>query len=174
MTREEAIKIIKEFINGTCLHTVDQEALETLIPELKESEDERIRKEIVDHFERVKEQAIRDYQEDTDEIVASCNEKIAYLENLEDKKPATIEQVSEKFLSSDTLKKAKENKYIRAQLFWELMHNGIITEVDYLYLTDDKRKPWTVVTLVKPLVEEYQKAYKNGFDASEQLKHFGM
>ena len=47
MTREKAIKIIKEFINGTCLHLVDQEALETLIPELAESEDERIRKEIV-------------------------------------------------------------------------------------------------------------------------------
>ena len=36
MTREKAIKIIKEFINGTCLHLVDQEALKTLIPELKE------------------------------------------------------------------------------------------------------------------------------------------
>lgn len=42
MTREEAIKIVKEFINGTCLHLVDQEALETLIPELAENEDERI------------------------------------------------------------------------------------------------------------------------------------
>ena len=42
MTREKAIKIVKEFINGTCLHLVDQEALETLIPELRESEDDRI------------------------------------------------------------------------------------------------------------------------------------
>lgn len=48
MTREKAIKIIKEFINGTCLHLVDQEALETLIPELKESEDERIIRAIID------------------------------------------------------------------------------------------------------------------------------
>lgn len=48
MTREEAIKIIKEFINGTCLHLVDQEALETLIPELKESEDEKIRKNLIE------------------------------------------------------------------------------------------------------------------------------
>ena len=46
MTREEAIKIVKEFINGTCLHLVDQEALETLIPELAESEDERMIREI--------------------------------------------------------------------------------------------------------------------------------
>jgi hypothetical protein len=48
MTREKAIKIVKEFINGTCLHLVDQEALETLIPELAESEDERIRKCLCD------------------------------------------------------------------------------------------------------------------------------
>lgn len=53
MTREEAIKIIKEFVNGTCLHLVDQEALETLIPELKESDDERIRKEIIEYLKIV-------------------------------------------------------------------------------------------------------------------------
>ena len=48
MTREEAIKIVKEFINGTCLHLVDQEALKTLIPELAENEDERVEKLITD------------------------------------------------------------------------------------------------------------------------------
>jgi len=34
-------------MNGTCLHLVDQEALKTLIPELRESEDESIRKKII-------------------------------------------------------------------------------------------------------------------------------
>lgn len=52
MTREKALKIVKEFINGTCLHLVDQEALETLIPELAESEDERIRKALIDIVKR--------------------------------------------------------------------------------------------------------------------------
>lgn len=42
MTREKAIEIVKEFIKGTCLHMVDQEALETLIPELTENDNERI------------------------------------------------------------------------------------------------------------------------------------
>lgn len=50
MTREKAIKIVKEFISGTCLHLVDQEALETLIPELAESEDERIRKTLIEEL----------------------------------------------------------------------------------------------------------------------------
>lgn len=45
MTREEAIKVVKEFISTTCLHLVDQEALKTLIPELRD-EDEELEKEI--------------------------------------------------------------------------------------------------------------------------------
>ena len=73
-----------------------------------------------------------------------------------------IEQVYKEFINPEKLKDAKTNKYIRAQLLWELMHNGIITEVDYQYLTDDKRKPWTA--------EEYRIAYQKGFDMSEQLK----
>ena len=53
MTREEAVRVIKEFISGTCLHLIDQEALETLIPELTESEDERIRKELLKFLQSI-------------------------------------------------------------------------------------------------------------------------
>jgi len=48
MTKEEAIKIIKDwkgFLNSSL-----EEALETLIPELRESEDERIRKALLDYI----------------------------------------------------------------------------------------------------------------------------
>lgn len=69
MTREKAIKIVKEFINGTCLHLVDQEALKTLIPELKENEGERIRKEII--------KFIQDFCNPCD---PDCDKWIAYLE----------------------------------------------------------------------------------------------
>lgn len=73
MTREKAVKIIKEFINGTCLHTVDQEALETLIPELaeSESEDERIRKALIDLVSTVGEYYLKP---------DSRNKMLAYLE----------------------------------------------------------------------------------------------
>lgn len=50
MTKEEAIEIVKEFINGTCLHLVDQEAFETLIPELRESKDEKIKNSLIKYF----------------------------------------------------------------------------------------------------------------------------
>ena len=48
MTREEAIKILSERYSSALFS--ERTALETLIPELAESEDERIRKEIVEYF----------------------------------------------------------------------------------------------------------------------------
>lgn len=48
MTREEAIKIVK---SATVYTPEEMEALETLIPELRESEDEKIRKEIIECIE---------------------------------------------------------------------------------------------------------------------------
>ena len=85
-----------------------------------------------------------------------------YSDEQKEKNEITIKQVYKEFINPEKLKDAKTNKYIRAQLFWELAHNGIITAVDYQYLIDDNRKPWTE--------EEYLKAYRKGFDVSEQLK----
>ena len=47
MTQEEAIRILKDFHDKSALFSV-RTALETLHPELKESEDETIRKEIIE------------------------------------------------------------------------------------------------------------------------------
>ena len=44
MTREEAIKVVRNIYQTDA----EKEALETLIPELKESEDERIRKGLIE------------------------------------------------------------------------------------------------------------------------------
>lgn len=78
MTKEEAIEIVKEFINGTCLHLVDQEALETLIPELRESEDERIRKEMIEFLNQYKEDGLRG---------VDITPWISYLEKQKEQKP---------------------------------------------------------------------------------------
>ena len=50
MTREEAIKNIKLYLDGSnvALGNTIKEAFDTLIPELRENEDERIRKEIIE------------------------------------------------------------------------------------------------------------------------------
>ena len=76
MTREEAIEIIKRnCINGSLMH----EACEILLPELFESEDERIRKRIRLCLEEcVHSDIIRDYER---------SECIAYLKRQKEQKP---------------------------------------------------------------------------------------
>lgn len=48
MEKKEAMKILKDFHDKSALFSV-RTALDTLFPELKESEDERIRKELLEH-----------------------------------------------------------------------------------------------------------------------------
>lgn len=49
MEKETALKILRERHDNALFS--ERTALETLIPELKESEDERIRKELLDYLE---------------------------------------------------------------------------------------------------------------------------
>lgn len=74
MDKAEAIKILKDFHNESALFSV-RTALETLHPELKESEDERIRKEIL--------QSIRDNM-----VVIHKDECIVWLEKQGQPKPS--------------------------------------------------------------------------------------
>lgn len=53
MDKQEAIKILKEFHDTSALFSV-RTALETVFPELKESEDERIRKELIQYIKNWK------------------------------------------------------------------------------------------------------------------------
>ena len=55
MDKEEAMKILKDFHDKSALFSV-RTALDTIIPELRESEDERIRKSIIEHFTKLQEQ----------------------------------------------------------------------------------------------------------------------
>lgn len=54
MTREEAIEVIKRTKGAMVYTEKEKEALETLIPELAESEDERIRRWLCDYFSSIK------------------------------------------------------------------------------------------------------------------------
>ena len=49
MDKQEAIKILKEFHDTSALFSV-RTALETVFPELKEGEDEKIRKTLIEYF----------------------------------------------------------------------------------------------------------------------------
>ena len=80
MTREEAIKELRGFIGQ--LTEGCQEAIKILIPELKEeSEDERIRKEILEDIRNVKAISSEEYRKKADRW-------IAWLEKQKEQKPA--------------------------------------------------------------------------------------
>lgn len=104
MTREEAIKIIKEFINGTCLHLVDQEALETLIPELKESDDERMLQTIIRGFENCKRNGMETFNN------TKIDDILVYLEK--QKEPGI------KWLKSDNVKNPDKPYIDKAGVFY--------------------------------------------------------
>ena len=76
MTREEAIEKIREAMPTLWKETID--AIQTLIPELRESEDERIRRKMIEHF-----------KSKTKETWCNMPVKdiIAYLEKQKEQKP---------------------------------------------------------------------------------------
>lgn len=59
MDRKEAIKIVRGLYEKSLFLKKDKEAIETLIPEIKDDEDERIRKEMVEYFSQYKEGGLR-------------------------------------------------------------------------------------------------------------------
>ena len=78
MTQEEALSKIREKGFWDSLNLTEKEALQTLIPELSESEDERIRKWIIG--------IINEVRDDEDWCVQpkKCDEAIAWLEKKKD------------------------------------------------------------------------------------------
>ena len=165
-----AHRVVKAYLEGKDINIVylgDDEWPEPDYNEEKAvrgNDDERIKKSLIKFLTDIKEisESGRTSWAVRKEDAEMCKSFLDYLGKQKVQNEITIEQVYKEFINPEKLKDAKTNKYIRAQLLWELMHNGIITEVDYLYLTDDKRKPWTA--------EEYRIAYQKGFDMSEQLK----
>lgn len=132
MTREEAIKIIK---SATVYTPEEMDALEVLIPELHESKDERIRKDLiveVQSWEGIPESKRREY--------------IAYLEKQKEQKPDDDPLNDPKFLKGfdtgrevqrifDEKKPAEwseEDEYRRQQAINALDRNGYYVLVDWL------------------------------------------
>lgn len=76
MEREEAIKIVRNIYQTDA----EKEALETLVPELHESEDERIRKEIIDIVEAYRANCVYEGTHRFDDC-------LAYLEKQKEQKP---------------------------------------------------------------------------------------
>ena len=78
---KEALERAKDVKNGPCPHDSSVATVEYIFPELRESEDERIRKEMVDYFSQYKDDGIRG---------VDITPWIAYLEKLKEQKPVEI------------------------------------------------------------------------------------
>lgn len=102
MEREEAINLIKQVLPCLNIDEKIREGFVTLIPELKESEDERIRKELIEYLTH-RAEVTGFIDEDKD-----CKRWIAYLEKQKEQKPRweinnphttkwTKEMIDEKF-----------------------------------------------------------------------------
>ena len=81
MTREEAINLVKQVLPCLNIDEKIREGFVTLIPELKESEDERIRKELIEYLTH-RSEVTGFIDEDKD-----CKRWIAYLEKQKEQKP---------------------------------------------------------------------------------------
>jgi hypothetical protein len=91
MTREEAIKVANEMY-GWLKTDREKEALETLVPELADSEDERIRKELI---EFIKWSVDRHFMREDFHQAKRPSEWIAYLEKQKEQKSLNISAASE-------------------------------------------------------------------------------
>jgi hypothetical protein len=85
MTREEAIKAIKAW---DFLDNDEKEAIETIIPELKESEDERIEKEIIAFLK----ENLETGRADKTWSLSGLKRWIAWLEKQSEQKPTWTEE----------------------------------------------------------------------------------
>lgn len=149
MTREKAIKIVKEFINGTCLHLVDQEALVTLVPELGESEDERIRKWIVAELQNSLNEIYAMYSGDYDNRDAEDKQRQRCLESaiawLEKQKEQPKEELVYRLngLMQDYIKEGKDeeekkHRFKCYKLFWDSLEDG-----EFFEQKEQKSAKWT-------------------------------
>lgn len=99
MNKEEAMKILKDFHDKSALFSV-RTALDTIFPELCESEDEKIRKEIIsfiqDHIDEINLQVSGDYDTRDKEDIALqewCKKAIAWLEKQKEYESTDFEYV---------------------------------------------------------------------------------
>jgi len=89
MTREEAINLVKQVLPCLNIDKKIREGFETLVPELRESEDERTRKELIEFISAVK--SISESGRSTWAVrkddVEMCNAFLSYLEKQKEQKP---------------------------------------------------------------------------------------
>lgn len=119
MEKAKAIAHVKDMY-AHMIFREDKEALETLIPELKESEDEMIRKLLIwqvhrniDDLAQSVYDGIKGHDPDLEESIEDWKKCLAWLEKQKEQKPAEWSEEDEDMLNSciSSIEEAKENRY---------------------------------------------------------------
>lgn len=119
MTREEAIERIKARFDKWALDDEDMKAIQTLVPELRESEDERIRKAIVETIKQCPDTFLNPKNRD---------DMVAYLEKQKEATPCSVDEFTltlRNCLSTDS-ELTKEQADIFATVYGKELFNVAI------------------------------------------------
>ena len=107
---KDALDRARKMMDSKRSVVIGKQALETIFPELSESEDERIRKEIIDFIQWAEDRGMtrHDYHQAKRPAVW-----LAYLEKQKEQKPAEWSEGDEDMLNSciSSIEEAKENRY---------------------------------------------------------------
>ena len=178
MTKEEAIKILRGAHNKALFSV--RNALETLIPELKESEDERMRKRAIAILKQQRD--FWSYDGPVDKfppatpkkaLVDAIDVALSYLEKKKEQKPAEqIEDNEEKSIGTTLVDALKGN----AQLEWALKRAGVDVKRLISYIEEQKeQKPaeWSEedsakIGTLSSIIFDYA-FYKDALDENNDL-----
>ena len=136
MTREEAIKTI---MSTTVWTDEEREALGILIPELKESEDEKIRKEIIDIVKAYRANCVYEGTHKFDDC-------LAWLEKQKEQNPAEVVDESTKRLNDNWMKQHFDDYKEQKPAEWsevEFEFRGEKVKVKRPFFRDDKGRGYS-------------------------------
>ena len=156
MERKEAIDIIRKNWPDSSF-TMLRVALETLIPELVESEDEKIRKYVIDYFKGNKEELSEGFKWNG----ITVEEVIDWLEKQGEQKPVVI---ATKFREGDTI---KPKAYNENHLIKKITDKGYVLDVDIAIPFKDE-DVWELVEQKPEWSEEDKRCLMSAIAACEQ------
>ena len=163
MERAEAIKILK-YRHDISL-PFEREALETLIPELKESEDERIRKALLDYYGKQCDMS------DVNGVYAY--EVCAWLEKQKEQPKEEIvyrlNGLMQEYIKEGKDEAEKEHRFKCYQLFWNALEDA-----DFFEQKEQKPAEWSEEDEKKIAELKTFIARCNGFNKENRKKAFDM
>lgn len=159
MTKEEAIRRIKSWN----LDSDDMEVLSVVIPELQESEDERIRKEIKEFISKYA---------DRGDLIAKRKKWIAYLEKQKEQTEELsmrLNGVMQEYVKAGKDEEEQEHRLKCYQLFWDALGDS-----EFFEQKEQKPAEWSEddADFINMLILHFNYLINKGGDSVETYKSY--